>query len=239
VNVVAHAFVRAALRVIAAFLLGATALVAAGSLAGAFSSLRPELGESTRWIVALANHTGMLLASFVLALVLSRGRISAYGFRMPTHFPLARIAVLSCGISALANVAGRFLLEEGLPFLESYSFVQTILLVWIYASLAEEVLARGLVQSFLAPLAERGLAVGKLRLSVPVLAGAAFFGGMHLMLLTMGIDPRTVLFIVAFTFVGGLVAGYYREQTDSLIPAVVAHSLLNVTGSILGLLWQS
>lgn len=227
------------LRIVAAFLLGAVAWLGGIVATIAVVSLSPDPREVPAWLMGLATHSGMLVCSLGLILALSRGRVSRYGFRLPMRFPILRIALLSCGISAVFNVVGWFSPGEGLTFAAEYSLPQTIAFIWVYASVAEEVVTRGLVQSFLAPLRIHRLAVGKLCISVPVLAGAVCFGAMHLMLLTMGIDLHTVLLVVAFTFVGGLVAGYYRERTDSLIPAIVVHALFNVTGSILGLLWQS
>jgi membrane protease YdiL (CAAX protease family) len=40
-------------------------------------------------------------------------------------------------------------------------------------------------------------------------------------------------------FVRGLVAGYYRESTGSLVPAVLAHLLANMTGTLLSSVWTS
>jgi len=230
---------KAALRIIAALLLGVAALLIAVVFNIILVSLHPALREAPQWVAGLTTHSGMLVGSLAVILIVSRGRVSTYGLRLPTSFPIAAIAIVSCGLSALFNGIGWFLPGEGLSFVAEYSFLQTVLLIWIYASVAEELLTRGLIQSFLAPLTAYGLAIGKIHISVPVLVGAVFFAAMHLMLLTMGIATHTVLFVVAFTFVGGLVAGYFRQHTDSLIPAIVVHALFNVTGSMLDLLWQA
>jgi membrane protease YdiL (CAAX protease family) len=230
------ALVRAILRVIAAFLLGGVGLFAGVLLLNVAYLFWPEPGEAATWVKPLASHTGMLLAGFVLAAALSKGRIRNYGFRWPTSFPIGWIVLVSCGVSGVFNGTAALARFEGLSFLEDYSLVQTILLVWIYASVAEEVLARGFVQSFLAPLARHALVVGRLRLSAPVVLATVFFAGSHLLLLTTGIGPATVLLVVGFTFCGGLVTGYFRERTDSLVPAIVAHALFNLTGSLVGLL---
>ena len=76
-------------------------------------------------------------------------------------------------------------------------------------------------------------------LSLPVLAAAVFFSAMHLMLLTMHVDLVTVLVIVLVALLLGLLAGYYRERSGSLIPAIVAHTLANLTGTILAILWKA
>ena len=230
---------KATRRIVVACLLGLAALFVGGALSGITFSLWPEFTKSVPWSGGASNHTGMLIASILLALALARGRLSEYGFRIPQRFSLARLTLLSVGISAVVFVVEKVSPGEGLTFTKEYSLLQTILFIWVYASIAEEVLTRGLIQSFLTPLADRGFVLGRLRISTPVLVGALFFGGMHLMLFTMGIDAWTVLLIVVFAFALGLVAGHYREKTGSLIPAIIAHSLANITGTILELLWKA
>ena len=44
-----------------------------------------------------------------------------------------------------------------------------------------------------------------------------------------------LLNIVIFGIVLGIIAGYYREQTNSLIPAIMVHMCFNIGGSLLGL----
>ena len=112
-------------------------------------------------------------------------------------------------------------------------FLHTLLFVWIIASICEEVLYRGLIQSFLFPLSKYGFNIFRFRISIPVLVGAFLFGVMHMMLLTMGMDFALVLSIVILAFIMGIVAGYYREKTGSLIPAVIVHIFANIGGYIL------
>jgi membrane protease YdiL (CAAX protease family) len=195
--------------------------------------LRSRFIESAPWLKHdLGTHTGMLLASLILIAILSKGRFSTYGFRLPKGSWFIRLALLSCGISALASILGHVLPGEGLTFAEDFTFLDNVFRVWIYASVAEEILTRGLIQGYLSPLSDRGVSLGRLRISVPVIVGAIFFGAMHLGLLTMGIDASTVMQIVVFAFLIGIVAGYFREKTGSLIPAVIAHALANVAGWI-------
>ena len=52
----------------------------------------------------------------------------------------------------------------------------------------------------------------------------------------MGADVGGVLIAVLFAFVLGIVAGYYRQKTESLIPAILVHMLANVGGSLAGFL---
>lgn len=230
---------KVSLRIFVALLFVVLAIFAGGLLTSVQEVLRARFLESAPWLARdLGSHTGMLLFALLLIAILSKARFSTYGFRLPRGRWFARLALLSCGISAIASLGEHTLPGEGLTFVENYSFLDQVILIWIYASVAEEVLYRGLIQGYLSPLAGRGISLGGLRLTLPVLVGAIFFGALHAMLLTVGIDGSTVAQIVVFAFLVGLVAGYYREKTESLIPAVVAHALANMTGSILGLIWS-
>ena len=230
---------KASLRVVVAVLLGLVALFAGGVLSSVQMELRSRFIESAPWLKHdLGSHTGMLLASLILIAILSKGRFSTYGFSMPKGGWFVRLALLSCGLSAISFLGGHIFPGEGLTFAEEYTFLDEVIRVWIYASAAEEILTRGLIQGYLSPLADRGFSLGRTRISLPVLVGAIVFGAMHAMLLTIGIDGWTVTQIVVFAFLVGLVAGHYREKTGSLIPAFVALALANVTGSILGLIWD-
>lgn len=111
------------------------------------------------------------------------------------------------------------------------SRVQEILFVWVYASVSEEVLARGLLQSLLRPLARVRLPIGGGRhLSFPVVLSAAFFGCMHVVL--SDVLGSAVVAVIVLTTLLGLVAGYYRERTGGLVPAIIVHSLFNIGGSL-------
>ena len=77
-------------------------------------------------------------------------------------------------------------------FAEDSFSIQIIVGIWIYASIAEEVLTRGLVQGYLKPLAEKGLTISDARISVPVFVGALFFALMHIAMVTLGVDIVSV-----------------------------------------------
>jgi membrane protease YdiL (CAAX protease family) len=217
-------------RVLLALILGFAALFVGAVFLSLAGGGRPGPPPGPPWLPPALNHAGMLLGSLALILLLSRGRPALYGLRLPARFPAVAVLLLTLGITALASVVNAVLPGAGLTFTAGYTFPQTVLGVWIFASVAEETLTRGLVQGYLAPLADRAFTIGRLRLSLPVIAGAVFFSAMHLALFTMGIDASTVLQIVAFALVVGMVAGYARERSGSLLPAILVHMLANAGG---------
>ena len=90
---------------------------------------------------------------------------------------------------------------------------------------------RGLYQSWLSPLQEYKVRVfRKIHLSAPVLLSALFFGAMHAILWPR--IGRLALIIMLSAAILGIVAGYYREKTKSLVPAILVHALFNVGGSL-------
>jgi membrane protease YdiL (CAAX protease family) len=76
--------------------------------------------------------------------------------------------------------------------------------------------------------------IRRLHLSLPVIVAALFFAAMHIPLLIMGIDPWMGVSILVSAFLLGLIAGFYRERSGSLLPAYVAHMLANVFGMGIG-----
>jgi membrane protease YdiL (CAAX protease family) len=220
-------------RVVESIGLGLLVLVLVGIVVGAVTHGGEARIDQT-WLLPLTNHGPMLLFSLVLILVLGRGDLRTYGLRAPRGRWAAGV-LLSAAASALAWFGGKILHTGDLPFLAGASVAKTIALVWVLASTAEEFLTRGLMQGFLTPLAGCRLRLGRARVSVPVLTAALFFGAMHLMLFSMGVDGRTVGLIVAFAFAVGLIAGIFRERTGSLVPPIVIHAAANAVGTLLGL----
>jgi membrane protease YdiL (CAAX protease family) len=180
---------------------------------------------------SFVTHSLMLGLSLLIVWVFHRGRFADFGFTRGTYRFDPKIllwalptAVLSL-VSALAAPSGKP--EAMLP---GFSKLQLVLFVWIYASVCEEVLTRGLLQTLLTKCL--GAGSGARRLSTPVVVTAFFFGAMHVVLIpSMG--PAAAVPIVLATLLG-LLAGKYRESSGSLIPAVIVHALFNVGGMLPG-----
>lgn len=108
--------------------------------------------------------------------------------------------------------------------------LQLVLFVWLYASVCEEVLTRGLLQSLVAGTGRES--AGTKRALTPVPVSAGFFGAMHLVL-NGSMGPAAVVPILLATR-PGFAAGRYRQSTGSLIPAVMIHLLFNIGGMLPG-----
>jgi len=195
----------------------------------------PDAMRSQPFTEGFLNHTPMWLVSLVLILIISKGKLAAYGFHVGKDYRIKQAIALGAGTGiAFALILNLF--PEADAFQRDYTFLQTVVFVWLYASVSEEILTRGLIQGFLTPLVRYGFSVLGVRISLPVLVSALFFGLMHLVVLTTGVAVLPVIGYVVFASVLGFIAGYHREKTGSLIPAIMVHMFGNIGGYCTGLL---
>ena len=180
---------------------------------------------------SFSTHSVMLLASVGIIGLWPGRSFAAFGFTRGTYRfrPSILLWVLPTAVLSLMSRLAPTP-PEAESIIAGQSHLQLVLFVWVYASVCEEVLTRGLLQSLVAGRS-RAEEVST-RFSMPVLVSALFFGAMHLVLLeSMG--PYAVAPIVLATLLGYL-AARYRESTGSLIPAVIVHALFNVGGMLPG-----
>ncbi|UCG61640.1 MAG: CPBP family intramembrane metalloprotease [Candidatus Zixiibacteriota bacterium] len=186
----------------------------------------------------MTTHGLELILSVLAIAILGRGRFAEYGFCLPRgghRWLLVAVWAPLLGIVATIGVLG--LGGAGNPVAKSLSFPQIILFIWISSSIIEEVFTRGFLQGHLSGLSGKYVKLLFWRVEWPVLISAAFFGCMHLVLLVSGADAITTTVTVLFTFSLGLMAGYIRSLTGSLVPAIVVHFLANVGGLIGGIIY--
>lgn len=178
------------------------------------------------------THSTMLILSLAVITIFFRNRFKDFGFNSKSYkFNLSILLwVLPTTLLALLSLAAPED-SQSKSVVADLSKLQIVLFVWTYASICEEVLTRGLLQGLLDPLKSMGVPLGRTRkLSMPVIISALFFGAMHTVLI-----PRmgaAATFVIILTTLLGLVAGYYREKSGSLIPAIIIHALFNVGGSL-------
>lgn len=180
----------------------------------------------------------ILIFSLLVILLVNKGNLSGYGFKRNSNIKYFPFIFKVAGISIAALIFGSILfmgiLNRVFPtgnsagFPEPKSILQMILAVWIWSSFCEEVLLRGLVQSFM----QKFTHIKLFHLSIPVIVSGLLFGAMHLSLFRAGMGLWFVCVIVFNTSVIGLMAAHYREKSGSLIPAFWIHFIANVVGSL-------
>jgi membrane protease YdiL (CAAX protease family) len=180
------------------------------------------------------THSLMLLLSLAAMMWLSKGKLSQYGltvgtFRFSAKYLLWLLPTAVISILEMISSHGNPTPTSSL----SFSPLTVVLFIWIYASISEEIFVRGLVQSYLAPFSQYRIKISNTRsISFPIFFGAVFFGLMHVVLW-----PRlglAALVPIAFATLLGFIAGYYREATGSVLPAIVVHALFNIGGTVPG-----
>ncbi len=208
----------------------AAELVPGAPVVSAFVEARPWLMRSD------VTQLVFLSASLILMFILSKGNVSSYGLRGTSLRQLGRcLAVGSCAavvVGFLAMVVGSMGGPpggEGVGGPSEWGFLKLVISVWVVASTSEEMLFRGLIQSFLAPLKHHGVRLLGRRLSLPVTVAAVGLGRSHLGLLRRMASPMVALIVVSATVVG-FIAGYYREKTGSIVPAIAVHMIFNIIG---------
>jgi membrane protease YdiL (CAAX protease family) len=174
----------------------------------------------------------MWVLSILMIAILAKGDFRRYGFTKGTYRFTPKIflwVIPTSVLSIMGYVAFRWL--EAASELPEFSYLRDVLFVWAYASISEEIFTRGLLLGFVGDLRNYGInLLGRWRLSVPVLFSAFYFGGMHIV--RRGTMGSGVVSVIVLASLLGLVTGYYRERTGSLIPAVIIHALFNIGGML-------
>lgn len=183
--------------------------------------LRPS-GPGT---VLLIIITSFVVASLIMVIFLTRhgwqrkdfGLVFAGKKYMLGAFVLG--GILGLIVAVLQRVFG---IESPRTF-ETFAFWQIVLLFWIGASIQEETIFRGLIQSVV------GRTLGNSSTSTwgPVSAAAVIVA-----ILFAVIHVPMGLFTACAALVAGLLAGELRARSGSIVPAVIVHAMFNITGTI-------
>jgi membrane protease YdiL (CAAX protease family) len=179
------------------------------------SLIRPSAQAAVPLIIAISLAIALVLI-FALARRTAGG--SEFGFSIP-KFRYVGLAVILGLPLALAACWLSHLFPSKSP-IDTSEF--PLWMLWLYfgvgASIQEEVIFRGLLQSFL----EQRWMTHSFP-SPAVLFTAVLFGIVHL-----GSGP----IVLSGAVVLGLVAGELRRRSGSLLPAVIVHALFNVPGAL-------
>ena len=185
---------------------------------------------------SFVTHTTMLLLSIVVIYSFKKRvnyKICIPKLRTifkPILFGLLATVVVNVFMAAITGgLDGN---QEAHPLIAKASPIQVFLFIFIYASIAEELLFRGFLMNILQPLKTKEINILKRRLSLPVIISAVAFGLAHLILITAGASGLLILRVVVFTTVLGLIAGYYQEKYDNNAYAIIVHMAGNWFGFV-------
>jgi membrane protease YdiL (CAAX protease family) len=186
----------------------------------ATSLVRPTLPVAIALIIGIS----LFLALAIISWFSLRGRgFAAFGFARPSIRSLA----LALGLGLPLALGGAWLASA---FPSPAPFDVASLQRWQLASyflvatpVQEEVIFRGLVQSFLQERWSGALASFGTQVSLAVICTAVLFAVVHF---------RFGLATVVGALVLSVVAGELRRRSGSLLPAVVVHSLFNAAAML-------
>ena len=180
---------------------------------------------------SFVTHSVMLVAAVALIRLWSGRSFADFGFTRGTYRFRPRILLWVLPTAVLSSLAALVPTPGGTErVVTGQTQLQLVLFVWFYASVCEEVLTRGLLQSLVTGSSGGGGAPA--RFSMPVMVSGLFFGAMHLVLIDSMGSSAAVPIVLATLL--GFLAARYRETTGSLIPAIVVHALFNVGGMLPG-----
>ena len=220
-------------KVLIAIFLGLLVLMLSSAVQMTIMS-KKSIIENYSVVENISMHLPMFIFSVLIILLLNKGKLKEYGFIWNMNFPIIKIIVISILIGFIFSVIGKYFIHSTSKGPTSdFSLIEQIIYTWFLASISEEVLTRGLIQGYLSPLKHVGFKLFKYFISLPIFVGALFFGAMHLALLAVGVDIYTVMNIVVFATILGLIAGYQKEKTSSLTPAIIVHMCFNIGGGLL------
>ncbi|OFX84149.1 MAG: hypothetical protein A2W99_00015 [Bacteroidetes bacterium GWF2_33_16] len=186
------------------------------------------------------THSVMLLGSIGVIILLSKSvnyKIALPKFKMilrPILFGLLASIVINISLSVLTKVMGGNL--EPHPAFKIMSPLQVLVFIFIYASIAEEILFRGFLLNILSPLKEKGIRIFKHQVSIAVIISGFTFGLAHLVLIFAGVGVFFIIKTVIFTSILGLIAGYYQEKYSNNAFAIIVHmagNFMAVIGALL------
>jgi membrane protease YdiL (CAAX protease family) len=152
----------------------------------------------------------------------------------PILFGIIATIVVNISLTILTKAFGGNV--EVLPLLTKMTPTQTFIFIFIYASIAEELLFRGFLLNILKPFHAKGINIFKRRISISVIISAIAFGLGHLILITTGVGGLFLLKVVIFATILGLISGYYQEKYENNAFAIIVHmagNLMGVIGSII------
>ena len=180
-------------------------------------------GRTLYSIVAI--QTIFFTLSVIIMFLLSKGRLRNYGFRINLYYSILSLLV-SLIVAFPLSFASTYFERCFNPQVISENFYGLIFISLFLAPVGEETLFRGLLEGYLLEKGNRGVAV---------MLPAILFSLMHVLPYYRAPSIYLVLLLLN-AFALGVIAGYFRMKSDSLIPAFLTHVVFNLSGIVIWLL---
>jgi membrane protease YdiL (CAAX protease family) len=182
--------------------------------------IRPRIELAIALIVAVT-----LLVATLLIFVLARARagFGEFGFAIP-HSPYVGIALASGLALGLVAALLNHLVPSKPPFdVSGFAPWKIGLYFVVGASIQEEVIFRGLIQSIVERHCPALFSLRGVSISIAAAFAAVLFAAVHL-------EVGVVVAVGALIL--GVVAGELRRRSGSLLPAIIVHALFNCVDAV-------
>jgi membrane protease YdiL (CAAX protease family) len=183
------------------------------------------LQPSVMWTVIVIIITTCSIALLIIAIFLTRHSWQRKDFGLVVTG--RKFLIWAFGLGAILGLIV-VLIEhvfhiEGPRTFETFSLWQIVLLFWISASIQEEIIFRSLIQSVVGRTLTSTSTSTWEPLSAAAVITAILFALIHI---PMGV------FTACAAFIAGVLAGELRARSGSILPAMIVHAMLNITGTI-------
>jgi membrane protease YdiL (CAAX protease family) len=198
-------------------------------------AINPDSFAQKNFVMKSIMLSLTLIAMFVLYKTkgltygFNRGRDLNYG-KYTKHAILLALAGLITLI--IFNIIGFIVTKQPPKGFPDEHILHRILFIWIWSSVVEEILFRGLFQSLIGSLSYPLFKFRKATISMAMFLSGLAFASLHLFLLYEGMSFMLVMGLFIFTLLCGLLAAYLREKTGSIYPSIYVHIIFNIVGSL-------
>lgn len=164
----------------------------------------------------------MLIVSLVLALIVT-GNINVIGgFYIPSlSLTDTLIIAVVLGLIIILGFITPSIVEETKPPIELNSLWEYMLLALFIAPVCEEIVFRGLIEGY--------ILYGEHNICFAVALPAILFSIIHVAPYRKSCKTHIAL-IVILALIIGVLAGYYRAVTGSILIAIIIHTISNTPG---------
>lgn len=201
--------------------------------------LPQELTAYGSWIQLTDHHFWQLWLALAAIAVLSRGRVAEWGLNLRNRAESLRLVkafviyygLYFVGVGVLLKILVLGPSEPGHPW-TAFHVGGMLAFGFLFVGVSEEVLFRGLFQTYLSRYWAGAVKLPGVRISAAGVIGAIVFAAVHI---RFTIDPLAVTHIsfgqLVQALVLGLVYAWAYDRTGSLLAPILMHNLSN------GLLW--
>ena len=198
-----------------------------------FALIDRHAGSTDTPLPYVANHAVMLVIAIGLIAWVSRGNFAEYGLEWPRHSRYVLVALLwgaafgllSTAVDSFHDILRHLPPPDNLS-LSPRSMGTWLAFEWIFAGPIEEVVFRGLLQTFLMQRTSGRVRLGKYEMHVAGVVSALLFALAHLTDFWTGSFSRALARQI-FIFAYGIFYAYWREKSGSLLAPSIAHNVGN------------